>query len=77
MEDEIPFLVFAKRRAIHRINLELNGTDFDTISRFPVNAVAIDFNVRYIIYNHGNVIELITAKVIINQNVSVTGTFIS
>ena len=48
MEDEIPFLIFAKRRAIHRINLELNGTNFDTISRFPVNAVAIDFDIRYI-----------------------------
>ena len=48
MEDEIPFLIFAKRRAIHRINLEQSGTDFDTISRSTVNAVAIDFDVRYI-----------------------------
>ena len=48
MEDEIPFLIFAKRVAIHRTNL--NGTDFDTIilnSSFTSNAIAIDFDIRY------------------------------
>ena len=48
MEDETPYLIFAKRVAIHRTNL--NGTDFDTIitnSSFTSNAIAIDFDARY------------------------------
>ena len=47
-EEELPYLIFAKRVALHRINLD--GTELDTIianSSLASNAIAIDFDARY------------------------------
>ena len=43
---EVPYLIFAKRVAIHRINL--NGTELDTVISNTSNAIAIDFDARYL-----------------------------
>ena len=48
-EEDFPHLIFAKRVAIHRTNL--NGTEFETIIgnvSFMTNAVAIDFDARFV-----------------------------
>lgn len=48
-EGKKPYIIFAKRVAIHRANL--NGNGFDTLitnRSFTTNAIAIDFDARYL-----------------------------
>ena len=46
-EEDLPYLIFAKRVSIHRVDLD--GTDLDTVitnSSLTTNAIALDFDAR-------------------------------
>ena len=47
-EEDFPYLIFAKRVSIHRVNLD--GTELDTVianNSFATNAIPLDFDARY------------------------------